>query len=299
MQFDKRPLTISEQVALLEQRGLHIPDKPLAEKYLSSISYYRLSAYWFTFLQEPKNEHRFTKGADFKKVIDTYVFDRKLRLLIFDEIERLEIAVRARIIYYFCHAFGNNWYEDANLYRKKEQFLKFQRLLNDEMKRTSEVFVKHYRDKYTEPKNPPTWMALELASLGQLSMLFKNLKNSDAKKQVADYFGVHENILESWLETLSYVRNTSAHHMRLWNRKLPKAPTWPKRTDRSWVATIPDNQYQNRLYAALCIIRYMLGVVIPESSFSTKLKYLLDQYPNIPRQYMGFTENWKNESLWQ
>lgn len=299
MQFNKRPLTIPEQIQLLKNRGMVFEDEGSAERYLAGISYYRLSAYWYTFLTNPKQNHVFQPGTRFQQAIETYVFDRKLRLLIFAEIERIEIALRTQIISCFCHEFGNNWYEDKKLFRNPNYYHKFQTLILDEMNRTSEVFISHYRAKYTDPPNPPAWMILELASFGQMSLLYKNLKNTSARKLVAKHFGVHENVLESWLECLSYVRNTCAHHMRLWNRKLPKPPIWPHHTQDTWVKQKPDAQYQNRLYSALCIIRYLLARIIPNTSFSARLQDLLNEYPRIPRHYMGFTGNWEDEPLWK
>jgi len=46
MLFDKKALTIAEQIELLENRRLIFEDKDKASNYLSNISYYRLSAYW-------------------------------------------------------------------------------------------------------------------------------------------------------------------------------------------------------------------------------------------------------------
>ena len=117
MDFDKRPLTVDEQIALLKERGMVIPDEAKAKMYLCNISYYRLSAYWYTLLENPKQDHLFIRGTTFETVLDTYVFDRKLRLLIFDEIERMEIALRTTIIHNYCLQYGNNWYEDKSLFR--------------------------------------------------------------------------------------------------------------------------------------------------------------------------------------
>ncbi len=277
---------------------MHFPDKSSALRYLSNISYYRLSAYWYTFLITPKSQHKFSDNSSFDKVIDTYVFDRKLRLLIFDEIERIEISLRTQIIFHFCHQFGNNWYEDPSLFRKSEQFNKFQTKMQNEMKRTSEVFIEHYRNKYTSPANPPAWMVLELASLGQLSALYKNLRNSDSRKKVANHFLLHENVLASWLECISYVRNVCAHHMRLWNRKLPFSPVIPNQTMNVWLRNLPPAQMQNRLYLALSAIMYLLRAFIPNTSFHLKLKNLFESYPAIPLHYMGFPTEWLNEPLW-
>ncbi len=299
MRFEKGPLTIPQQIALLESRGMLFRNKAKAAHYLSNISYYRLSAYWFTFLKEPKGNHIFNEGTFFEQAVDTYVFDRKLRLLIFDEIERIEIALRTQIIYHFSHEFGPNWYERRELFRRPEYCYKLNDLLSEETRKTTEVFIRHYRRKYTDPVNPPAWMVLELASFGQLSLLFKNLRNSTARKGVAEHFAVHENILESWLETLSYVRNTCAHHSRLWNRKLPKSPIVPVVTGQTWLNDLPPENQHNRIYLALCVIRYLLRCVVPDSSFNRKLQALIGQYPALPVHYMGFTGNWKDEPLWK
>ncbi len=87
MKYAKPPLTISDQIKLLEGRGLIISDKIKAEKYLANISYYRLSAYLYPFKNLANDEY--AKGTTFENVLDSYLFDRELRLLIFDAIERI------------------------------------------------------------------------------------------------------------------------------------------------------------------------------------------------------------------
>ncbi|MBK7127794.1 MAG: Abi family protein [Crocinitomicaceae bacterium] len=300
MEFEKSAFTLDDQIDLLKERGMIISNDAKAKEYLSNISYYRLSAYWYTLLENPKTDHLFIEGTTFETAIDTYIFDRKLRLIIFDELERIEIAMRTTLIYNYCLDYGNNWYEDKALYRGKDTyFYKFQTILIDEMDKTSEVFIKHYRSKYTKPANPPAWMALELISFGQLSMLFKNLKNCNARKNVATHFGLDEHVFESWLDSLSYVRNTCAHHMRLWNRKIPRTPILPKNSKQPWLRELPPPDRNNRIYISLCMIAYLLKSVSPGNSFALKVSNLLDKYPKVPKQYMGFTNNWKSELLWK
>lgn len=299
MDFDKKPLSVDDQILLLKDRGMVIDNNEKAKMYLSNISYYRLSAYWYTFLDEPKSEHNFKKSTTFDMALDTYVFDRKLRLLIFDEIERIEIALRTTLIHHYSLMYGNNWYENKTLFRGQDSyFYKFNSILQDEMNKTREVFIKHYRQKYKTPANPPSWMALELASFGQLSMLFKNLKNCDAKKNVASHFAIDEQVLTSWLESLSYVRNACAHHMRLWNRKLPRTPIIPSNPKLDWLVENPSTDKQNRIYLSLCVISYLLSSISPGNSFAKKITDLLNKYPALPKHYMGFTENWDKEKLW-
>ncbi|WP_339753237.1 Abi family protein [Algoriphagus aquimarinus] len=300
MDFDKKPLPFLDQIQLLRDRGMDIPEIDKARLFLSNISYYRLSAYWYTFLKNPKTEHLFVAKSTFDRVLNTYIFDRKLRLLIFDEIERIEISLRTKLIYEYSLEFGNNWYETKSLFKGKDSYYyKLQELLISEMNKTSEVFIRHYRNKYTFPANPPAWMALELASFGQLSMLFKNLKSNPARKRVAAHFGLDEVVLESWLESLSYVRNACAHHMRLWNRKLPRTPIVPKKPVYDWIEVNPEQKNQNKLYLTLCIIGYLLERVSPNNSYSMKIKKLLNDFPEIPLHYMGFPDNWDREDVWK
>lgn len=276
-----------------------IGDEAKTKMYLTNISYYRLSAYWYTFLEDPKIDHVFKEGTTFEQALDTYVFDRRLRDYIFDEIERIEIALRTTIIHNYSLCYGNNFYEDKSLYKGHAYYHEFQTLLQKEMNKTSEVFIHHYRRKYTTPANPPAWMTLELASFGQLSMLYKNLKNCEPHKKVASHFGLDEQVLISWLETLSYVRNSCAHHMRLWNRKLPRTPIIPTRPQLEWLKELPPIDRRNRIYLPLSTIAYLLSSISPGNSFAKKIRDLLEKYPTLPKHYMGFTPNWDKESLWK
>lgn len=49
-------------------------------------------------LKTPKILHLYKEGATFNKVMMLYRFDKKLRLLLFNEIEKIEIAVREAVM---------------------------------------------------------------------------------------------------------------------------------------------------------------------------------------------------------
>lgn len=296
--FIKKALTLEEQICLLEERGLIIKDKNLAKECLKNISYYRLSAYWYTFLEIPQKNHKFKANIDFDKVINTYRFDRDLRLLIFNELERIEIALRSKLIYFYCHAHGNNWYENQYLFNKDSYHSKFILLLRKEIENSSEEFIKHYKNSYKEGLLPPAWMVFELISFGQLSLLFRNLKSNDTKKAICKEFGVDERILHSWFETLAYVRNSSAHHMRLWNRKLPKTCLNPSNTKHLWISINPKIGYENRIYLPLAAINFLINSFHFKNQFSQKIFNLQNKYPGIPFGYMGFPINWKEDKFW-
>ena len=85
-------------VNLLESRCLQINDWNKAMQYLDNIDYYRLSAYMYPLLQVPKTAHLYKESSTFKKVMMLYRFDKKLRLLMFNEIEKIEIAIRRAVM---------------------------------------------------------------------------------------------------------------------------------------------------------------------------------------------------------
>lgn len=85
-------------MALLKSRGLVISDEDKAVRYLESIGYYRLSAYMYPFLKAPKETHQYKDGTTFQQVLNLYRFDKKLRMLLLNEIEKVEIAIRRAIM---------------------------------------------------------------------------------------------------------------------------------------------------------------------------------------------------------
>ena len=85
--FTKRFESSENLVDLLESRGLQICDRNKAIQYLDNIGYYRLSAYMYPLLKMPKTAHLYKESSTFKKVMMLYRFDKKLRLLMFNEIE--------------------------------------------------------------------------------------------------------------------------------------------------------------------------------------------------------------------
>lgn len=92
--FAKPTLSVVNQIALLRQRGLVISDASKASHYLQTIGYYRLSAY---FLPYQKAQDLFCPEATFNDALELYLFDKRLRMLVMDALERIEIGVRTTI----------------------------------------------------------------------------------------------------------------------------------------------------------------------------------------------------------
>lgn len=297
MQYKKPPISFSEQVAKLKSRGLEFHNVPHSELCLSNISYYRLRAYTYPFQDNDDPDHLFVTKVSFEEIIELYKFDRSLSQLVFEALEKIEVALRTQIIYHWAMTNGSHWQTDPSLYRDPVQFANQISSLQAEIDRSHETFIEHYKRTYSSPAEPPSWMSLEVSSFGLLSQIFGNLKKGPQKAAVTNHFGLNDiSILENWMHCFSNIRNICAHHARLWNRRLTahiKLPTNPRLQFISVKAIYPY-----KLYAALCCMQYMLQS-IPENGFKSKLKSLLGTCPLAQEKEMGFPADWQNEKFWK
>lgn len=310
-QYSKQPLSFEEQLQLLKDRNLIVDNDIKALSYLRGISYYRLSAYYLPFQQ---HKDVFNPNTNFQEVIDIYSFDRQLRLLIFDCIERLEIAIRTQFIYAMSMHHNDSHWQDNKAHFVKPYYNRVGNLVDPysdlqnivskaKTDRKNEVFIKHYIDNYNIPSNPPSWMCMELLTIGQLSHMYKGLRSKADKKRIAGFFDVHPSVFQSWLHSITYVRNLCAHHSRLWNRDLAIEPNRLLKPVGHWVG--PRYQNNKRVFYFLCILKYLLLRANPGNSLKNKLIDLFDKYPNVPIKYLGIPSdkngeilNWGEESLW-
>jgi abortive infection bacteriophage resistance protein len=298
MNYNKPPISFKNQVARLKSRGMVIKNEQKAVSYLNNISFYRLRAYTYSFQDNAVPNHPFIKPVTFEQIIDLYVFDRKLRLLVFDVMEKIEIAVRTQIIYNWAMPHGSHWYINPALFRNPVRFANNLNTLQAEIGRSTETFIEHYKNTYTNPSEPPCWMSLEVSSFSLLSLMFQNLKKGPEKTAVANYFGLRDiSILENWLHAFCNIRNISAHHERLWNRRLTAHITLPKHPVYPFLQN--KNILPYKVYAALCCMQYILNIINPESTFKEKLKDLMNKCPLAQEKEMGFPKNWDKEPLWQ
>ena len=216
----KTPKSIEDQIALLQSRNMSFNIILNAPHFLSNISYYRLKGYWWE-MQDNIVDHHFRAGSVFEDVIDLYNFDRHFRLIVFNAIERIEIALRTKLIYHLSIAYGPHWYLTPKIFDKQKEFASFISKVYQDMGRSSEEFiVKHFENHPTE--HPESWKALEVLTLGSLSKLYQNLHHQlPEKNQIAKEFGLfNQKHLASWLLTITVLRNIIAHHGRLW--KIPQ-----------------------------------------------------------------------------
>ena len=292
----QKPYTYAKDlVKLLQSRGLTIADSNKAEKYIDSIGYYRLSAYMYPLLQTPKEQHRYKQGATFDQVMMLYRFDKKLRLLIFNEIEKIEVAVRSAIVNIGCEMTGNPfWITDSANFNDQNKFLRTLDLIDAEMNRSREDFIVHFKDTYSDVY-PPSWILAELLPFGVVTNIFSNILSVRIKKRIAKKYGLQMLPFESWLTIISLTRNYCCHHARVWNKQNTIRPMLPNHTDYAWL-TLPTDPL--RIYFDISIIKYFLNIISPQNDMRDKLMKLLSDFPNIDTAAMGFPVGWQQEPLW-
>ena len=284
------------------------PDKGAAISLFSRVSYSRLKYYWCDFLDED-SDGNFIAGTTFSTVIQRYAFDHNLRVILFDAIETIEVALRAKIIDHMSKAAGNGlWYLDSSLFEDKQRHQDFVLDLKFEFDRSTEPFAKKYISEHPywnsdslSGDNPDAWLIIEVATFGTLSKMFKNLKSQlPQRSAIANDFGLYSSKdFSNWIEVISLMRNIVAHHSRLWNRSLGKKIIDPKGRRDAWLNGELSELQKKKPYAVICAIAYLCKAVNPKHGFANAVKYLCSQYSDIPLARYGFPVRWEKEPLWR
>lgn len=293
--YQKPSLAHEEQIARLRSRGMRFPDEKTAQFYLQHINYYRLRAYWLSFEVDPQT-HLFRDGTEFDEVLNRYIFDRELRLLFLDAIERVEVSIRAQWAYHFSRAAGPHGYLHAEIKteRNKAHRPKNIERLKKEVKHSPEAFITHFKASYSE-ELPPIWAVSEIMSLGSLSRWFRDFTPPPIKRDISRSYDLHSDVLDSWLQHLTHVRNLCAHHSRVWNRELTITPQAPK-TQPAILAKAFQKESRN-IYNTIFILLYFLDRIAPQHTWRERMYSLLTTL-KIPTHFMGFPEEWESHRLW-
>ena len=277
------PMTIDEQVENLKNNGLIVDDEEYAKRILNDVSYFRLVKAYSLNLK-PKNGN-YDNKTTFREIVDLYLFNANLRQIIFPEIEKIEVNVRCRIANYFSEQYGVLGYLETKNFVGDVYYKEFMEDIEQEIRRNSKApFVRNFRENY-EGGNLPIYALVEVFSFGTLSKFFKNMHNKD-KKEIAKTFGVGYTYFESWLESISYVRNICAHYGRLYNAKMAKTPKLYKEYTQAGIGN-------NRIFGVLLCMKNLLKSDSQWDLFVDKIEMLLDKYESVQINTMGFPENWK------
>ncbi|NQX81808.1 MAG: Abi family protein [Flavobacteriaceae bacterium] len=297
---NKPARSIVDQIQLLKDRGMLFSNETQALHYLKNISYYRFKGYWWD-MQQDFTEHTFKPNTYFESVIKRYNFDRHLRLILFDAIERIEIALRTKMIYHLSIGHGTTWYLDSKLFADKDKHIDHIKHIQREFNYSQEIFIKDHKKKHSET-DAEAWKIMEIASMGTLSKFYKNLNHQlPEKSSIAKEMGLNlHSELSSWLESIVYVRNIIAHHSRLWSRNMVKKPVDSiNNTIGIWFESNLQPVQKKKPFLIISTMIYMCNEVTPNHKIKDKIRELIDNNTDIPIYKLGFLGDWKSQPLWK
>lgn len=308
---------MEEQLARLKQRGMGVDNDDAALSYLRRIGYYRLSGYWYPLraIDEaasrregmPIRLNEFVPGSRFEDVVKLYVFDKKLRLLAMDAMERIEMAVRVDVAYLLGNrdpcAHENPGCLDGNFSKKRRRrgpdagrtdhelwLVKYQMLVHRSRRLP---FVAHHIEAYGGKL--PIWVAIGVWDFGLLSRFFAGMRFDDRQIIATRYGAPDGKAFASWLRSLNFMRNVAAHHARMWNINVlevaPLPEGWPE---------MPNA----RPFFYFCLMQKLLRTICPNSTWGQRFRALLEEeFPKFPAEALtlrdiGSSQDWEHWDLW-
>lgn len=291
--FSKPSISVDEQILLLQSRGIQIIDKELAAHYLKYIGYYRLSGYANYFKIA---ENRYHEGTTFEQILEHYVFDRKLRIILFDAIERIEIALKNIITTVMSEKYGAFWFTQNKLFINNigSKIIDSHKIIIQAIReatleqKNKDTFLKHYYDTYDSPELPPSWIVMETLSMGIVSRIL-SLLVVEERKDIAKFFDIKERHLVSWMRSLTYTRNLCAHHSRVWNRVF----TLKVAADKRYLDCREEAFNEGKIYSQIVVITILLSVIAPKNHFEQHIKELFCAHKHLYKHDMGFPKEWK------
>ena len=314
-------LSFGDQLEQLKQRGLVVADEQSALVWLRRLGYYRLSAYWYPFRQralvqtganriEKQVQNAFQEGATFESAVALYQFDKRLRLLVMDVIEQIEVAARVDIAHFLgsvdTFAQESAALLDGNFTRPgrnggASDHEKWLSKLTETTDRSKEEFVNHYRSKYGVPL--PIWVSIEVWDFGLLSRFYTGMQFNHREAMAVRFGAGRADLMASWLRTLNYLRNIAAHHCRLWNRNIVDQPKMPRTGEVPPFDPVLAEMSVERVYPALCVIAHLLRHSYPETDWHYRLAEHLLAFPTttapkIDVAAMGCPEHWRQHPFW-
>jgi len=285
--FTKQALSTPDLINFLVAKGLGVSNQAFAHSKINSVGYYRLKIYTRA-LELPSKQ--FIAGTTFEDVIRLYEFDRKLRLVTLDAVERIEVALRATIINVMCAIDGSHFYYNELNFEDKSSVTHARTIAS----KSKHLSINHYKATYHTPLLAPIWCVTEASTFGDISKMFADLTISN-RRSVAHHFSIDEKVLVSWFKSINTVRNICAHHNRLWNAELVvNAPT----VARAYRTDLHNNN--TRVYARLFIMMVILRNVDINcaNDWCVELKSLIASNPSISLSQMGFPANWLTRPTW-
>ena len=278
----KKPTTIEEQIKLLKNREVVIEDENFAKKFLRIYNYYFVTGY----LHPYKTSDDKYKNISFNGIVTQIKFDMRLREICMYALDIIEKGLKTIIAYEFSHNYenGNIAYAYSLYFPNDED--KHTRLMehyNVSLNNNKELpYVKHNMKTY---EILPTWVAIELFTLGNIEKFFSML-DTNTKKKIEDIIGFPNNKIQNWIENLRIFRNMVAHNQRLYNFSILSIPKKAKEY----------NKQTGKIFDYVIVMKYLF---LDNEDWNTyvlpRFEYIFDDFKDdVDLKCIGFPDDWKN-----
>lgn len=299
MKYSKPALSVEDQIKKLRSYGMSFGDEKRAAHYLGELNYYRLSGYRLRY-EVDHATHALQPGTSFESILDDYMFDRELKLLLLDAVERLEVSIRTHWAYQLGLRHKNaHAHLDGTIFKDRSQQWSHPAAvasLIGDVERSKEKFIRHLVANYDEIL-PPIWAAVEVMSLGQISRWFSNLRHAADRNAIAGDYKLDEALLASFLHHVSIVRNICAHHGRLWDRDIPFKAVLPTKHPDALAKSL-NTQAPGQIYNTLTILAWLLGRISPGQTWVIRVAALVASHGPAATA-MGFPADYLTNPIWQ
>ena len=293
---DQLPLSPEEIVRFLVAKGMVIDRVDDVICMLTHVNAYRLRPYWLPFVRD-RVTHEFWPTARFDRVIELYHFDKRLRALLLECLEPIEISLRANIARQVSLLHGPWAHEFRDVSYRNDTWPKAFEMLRRALEhaQVNDDSIPLYGTGLPgDRQTPQLSVSIEYLPFGSLAYWFRNLVPRDAQRSVSEVYSVHPDILSSWLRHLAVVRNIAAHHGRVWNRVIPFQPRIPR---GHGIAASVNNRV-NKVYNTLVIIQHLLRCVNAQVQVQDRLVQLVNGHA-IRLSTVGFPSDWMERSIWK
>ena len=294
--YPKPYLSVSQLIQKLIACGMEVPSQTEAEEAFNSIGYYRLRGYCYHRFDRVANQY--VSGTSLSDIIKLYRVDVELSHIIFEYLSQIEVALRVRFVNAFQPVQDALALNDPSLFSDKQRYWQNQNAVAGEIARSNDVFIAHNFDNHDGAI--PIWATVEILSLGTLSKLIKNLKTGQNsvfslfcscyrfKNANGNIVAPSKDMLSSWIQAVSVMRNICAHNSRIYNRAINTAPQLVS-TD----VMNPQPRY-NGLYQIMLAMKYLRPTDQSWVDFVDKFKALQNNNSSIyDLKRMNFPADWE------
>lgn len=279
--------TIDEQIDILKNRGLSIPDEETAASFLLNNNYYRISGYSLTL----RTHDKFHKNATFQNIIDIYEFDYELRHILLKYLETIEVKFKSLYAHTFTRIYGPTGYLCEDNFTDSDKYSKLiEKADHQKDKRLrDEPYLKHYIEELNE--DLPLWAYVDLLTIADISILYSISKNN-VQTDVAKMYNIKSSILGKLMHSMTILRNLCAHGSRIYNRFFDQRPSLSSDEKKLLIPNKKGERDNAHLFGFIIIIKRLLS---PEDFLSMKseIQAIIEKYPFVNMKYYGFNPDWK------